>query len=66
MVEDGILKRRIMEQTGNEFKAIVLLKSMVEHVLVTAHDHSQHNGFPKTYAAIRHLYFWVGMKKDMH
>ena len=63
MREDDILKRRIMEQTGNEFKTIVLPKSMVDHMLITAHDHSGYNGFPRMYATIRHLYFWVGMKK---
>ena len=37
----------------------------MDQVLVTAHDHSRHNGFPRMYASIRHLYFWVGMKKDI-
>ena len=32
---------------------------------MTAHDHGRHNCFLRTYAAIRHLYFWVGMKKDI-
>ena len=54
-----------MEQTGNEFKPIVLPKSMVEHVLITAHYQSGHNGFPRMNAAIRCIYtFWVGMKKE--
>ena len=66
MVEDGILRRRIIEPTGNEFKPIVIPKCMVDHVLLTAHDHNRHNGFPRTYASVRHLYFWVGMKKDIH
>ena len=65
MVEDGILRKRIVEPIGNEFKPIVLPKSMVDHVLLTAHDYSGHNGFPRMYAAIRHLYYWVGMKKDV-
>ena len=58
MVEDGILRKRIVKPTGNEFKPIVLPKSMVDHVLLTAHDYSGHNGFPRMYAAIRHLYYW--------
>ena len=57
LIEDAILKRRIMDQTGNEFRPIVLPKFMVEHGLVTVHDHSGHNGFPRMYAAIRCLYF---------
>ena len=46
-----------MEQTGNEFKPIVLPKSMVDFVLMTTHNHSGHSRFPGTYAAIRCLYF---------
>ena len=60
-----ILKKRIVEPTGNEFKPIILPESMVEHILVTALNYSGDNGFPKTYAAIRHLYYRVGMKKDV-
>ena len=66
MVEDGILRQRIIEPAGNEFKPIIIPKCMVDHVLLTAHDHNRHNGFPRTYASVRHLYFWVGMKKDIH
>ena len=65
MVEDGILRKKIVEPIGNEFKPIVLPKSMVDHMLLTAHDKSEHNGFPRIYAAICHLYYWVGMKKDV-
>ena len=32
---------------------------------MTADDHGGHNGFSRMYAVIRHLYFWVGMKKDI-
>ena len=32
---------------------------------MTAHDHGEHNGFLRMYAAIRHLYLWVGMKRDI-
>ena len=47
MVEGGILKKRIVEPTGNEFKPIVLPKSMVNHVLLTAHDYNEHKGFDR-------------------
>ena len=65
LIEDGILRRRIVEPTGNEFKPIVTPKSLVDHILMTAHDHGGHIDFPRTYATIRHLYFLVGMKKDI-
>ena len=53
LIEDGILKRRIMETTGNEFRPVVLPRLLVDHILMTAHDHGGHNGFPRTYAARR-------------
>ena len=65
LIQNGILRRRIVEPTGNEFKPIVIPKSLVDHILMMAHDHGEHNGFQRMYAAIRHLYFWVGMKRDI-
>ena len=65
LIEDGILRRKIVEPTGNEFKPIVIPKSLVDHILMTAHGHGGHNGFLRMYAAIRCLYFWVGMKRDI-
>ena len=65
LIEDGILRRRIVELTGNEFKLRVIPRSLVYPILMTAHDHGGHNGFPRTYAAIRWLYYWVGIKRDI-
>ena len=53
LIENGILRRRIVETTGNEFIPVVLPRSLVDHILMTVHDHSGHNGFPRMYAAIR-------------
>ena len=53
LIKDSILKRRIVETTGNELRPIVLPKSLVDHILITAHDHGGHNGFPRMYVAIR-------------
>ena len=65
LIEDGILRRRIVELIGNEFKLIVIPRSLVDHILMTAHNHGGHNGFPRMYTAIRQLYYWVGMKRDI-
>ena len=65
LIEDSILRRRIVETTGNQFRPIVLPRSMVDHILMIAHDHGGHNGFPRMYVAIRQLYYWVGMKRDI-
>ena len=53
LIENGILRRRIVETTGNEFKPVVLARSLVDHILMTTHNHGGHNGFPRMYAAIR-------------
>ena len=53
IIEDDILRRRIIKTTGNEFRPKVLLKSMVDHILVTAQDHGGHHGFPRMHAVIR-------------
>ena len=65
LIEDDILRRKVVEPMGNEFKPIVIPKSLVDHILMTAHDHGGHNGLLRTYSAIRHLYFLVGMKNDI-
>ena len=53
LIKDGILRRRIVELTCNEFKPIVIHISLVDHILMTAHNHGGHNSFPRMYAAIR-------------
>ena len=53
LIEDGILRRRIVEPTGNEFKLVVIPRALIDHILMTAHNHGRHNGFPRTYTAIR-------------
>ena len=53
LIGDSILKRRIVETTGNEFRPIALPRSFIDHILMTAHYHGGHNGFPRMYATIR-------------
>ena len=57
LIEDGILKGRIMETTGNEFRPVVLPRLLVDHILMMAHDHGGHNGLPRMHTAIRQLYY---------
>ena len=40
-------------------------ESLIQLILKTAHDESGHNGFPRTYSAIRRLYYWKGIKEDV-
>ena len=40
-------------------------ESLIQVILQAAHDESGHNGFPRTYSAIRRLYYWKGIKEDV-
>ena len=50
---------------GHEFCAIYLPSVLIFQVLQTAHDDLGHNGFPRTYAALKRVFFWKGMKEDI-
>ena len=47
------------------FKPVVLPNSLISTALLLTHDHTGHNGFRRTYAALKWLYYWKGMKKDV-
>ena len=66
-IDDGILYRRVIEG-GQTFQAIYVPRtppSLIQSILKAAHDDSGHNGFPRTYSAIRRLYYWKGIKEDV-
>ena len=66
-LQEGILYRRVIEG-GQSFQAIYVPKtpeSLIQAILQTAHNESGHNGFPRTYSAIRRLYYWKGIKEDV-
>ena len=50
---------------GHEFHAIYLPSVLVFQVLQEAHDELGHNGFPRTYAALKRVFYWKGMKEDI-
>ena len=56
--EDGLLRQRISDNL-QDFKPVVLPNSLISTALLLAHDHTGHNGFRRTYAALK------GMKKDI-
>ena len=47
------------------FLPVVLPHVHIGHVLSLAHDHLGHNGISCTYALVRRLYFWRGMKSSI-
>ena len=66
-LQEGVLYRRVIKG-GQSFQAIYIPKtpeSFIQAILQTAHDESGHNGFPRTYSAIRRLYYWKGIKEDV-
>ena len=66
-IQEGILYHCVIEG-GQSFQAIYIPKtpeSLIQSILKTAHDESGHNGFPRTYSAIRRLYYWKRIKEEV-
>ena len=62
--ENELLTRKVIDG-GHEFRAIYLPSVLIFQVLCTAHDDLGHNGFPRTYAVIKQVFFWKGMKEAL-
>ena len=63
-VKNDVLFRSIVDN-GHKFKARVIPKSLVDVVLHLGHNQSEHNGYQRTYAAIKHLYYWKDMRAQI-
>ena len=50
---------------GLKFHTIYLPNVLVFQVLLTAHNDLGHNGFLRTYAALKRVFYWKGMKEDI-
>ena len=61
IIENDILKRRLT-LNGQLYYPIVLPHMMIGHVLELAHNKLGHNGISRTYAMLKRLYYWKGMK----
>ena len=60
-LENNVLFGSIVDN-GHKFEARVILESLVDVVLHLGHNQSGHNGYQRTYTAIKHLYYWKGMR----
>ena len=60
-IEDYLLHQIIKEQ-DQQYETIVIPRVMIGQVLKAAHDLLGHNGIDRTYAAVKKLYYWKGMK----
>ena len=66
-IQEGILYRCVTEG-GQSFHVIYIPKtpeSLIQSILKAAHEESGYNEFPRTYSAIRRLYYWKGIKEDV-
>ena len=63
-VNNNILFRSIVDN-GHKFKARVIPESLRDVVLHLGHNQSGHNGYQRTYAATKCLYYWKGMRTQV-
>ena len=63
-MEDDLLKQKVVDG-GHEFWSIYLPCSLVLQVLRAAHDDLGHNGFPRTYAAVKRVFYWKNIKENV-
>ena len=60
-VKNNVLFRSIVDN-GHKFEVRVIPESLQDVVLHLGHNQSGHNGYQRTYAAIKRLYYWKGMR----
>ena len=63
-IENNTLYRMVIEN-NHRFDAAVLPAELINTALFLGHNQSGHNGFQRTYAAIKRIYYWKGMRKDI-
>ena len=63
-VQNNVLFRSI-EDNGYKFEVRVIPESLRDVVLHLGRNQSGHNGYQRTYAAIKHLYYWKGMRTQV-
>ena len=63
-IKNDILYRSVMDN-GHKFSAAVMPEELTGTVLLLGHNQSGHNGYQRTYAAIKWHYYWKGMRKHI-
>ena len=63
-VKNNVLFRSIVEN-GHKFEVRVIPESLRDVVLHLGHNQSGHNGYQRTYVAIKRLYYWKGMRMQV-
>ena len=62
-MNNGLLHRYNIDYK-QRFQALVIPVSHAKVVLKLAHDELRHNGTAQTYALIKRMFYWKGLKKD--
>ena len=62
-MENDILKRKVIE--GLLYKPVIIPEILRECLLMLAHDEQGHNGFKRTYSALKTLYHWKGIERHI-
>ena len=63
-IKKGVLYRSVVDN-GHKFEAAVVPEDLIHTVLHLGHNQSSHNGYQRTYAAIKCVYYWKGMRKHI-
>ena len=63
-IEDYILHTIVKEQ-DHQYEMVVMPRALVPQVLHAAHNLLGHNCIGRTYAVIKRLYYWKGMKTSV-
>ena len=64
MLKRGIVYRLWCEDDKTA-ECVVVLEVLRDPLLMLAHNYSGHNGFRRTYNAMKRQYYWPGMQKDI-
>ena len=64
MLKNGIVYRLWCED-GKTAECVVVPEVLRDPLLMLAHNYSGHNGFRRTYNAMKRQYYWPGMRKDI-
>ena len=62
-IEDDLLKQKVVDG-GHEFWSVYLPCSLLLQVLRAAHNDLGHSGFPRTYAAVKQVFYWKNIKEN--
>ena len=63
-IENDMLKH-CQSINGQLFYPIVLPHMLIGHILELSHNKLGHNGINRTYAMLKRLYYWKGMKTSI-